>query len=194
VVIGAAAIEAVAIEAVAIGQDWFRRAKPMDPSPLAPGSPGGSSGSGPLPPLPDWVLWLQAGFTALVAVLFVALLVQTRQQTRRVQELQQRLQGLENSRALERTTGLEDQLRNTVERLQALERDSARIDVLQAETDALRDELRQLSRGLAAPLSPVPAPERGGPERGGSDGGPAGSTMAPAQPGTFGERSGGAQP
>ncbi|MEO1003654.1 MAG: hypothetical protein AAFX65_11155 [Cyanobacteria bacterium J06638_7] len=142
----------------------------MDPSALAPGSSGGSSGSGPgsgaLPPLPDWVLWLQAGFTALVAVLFVALLLQSRQQNNRIQELQERLQGLENSRALERTTGLEDQLRASVERLQALERDSSRIDLLQAETDALREQLSQLRPAgaitppgqLAAPTPAAPTP------------------------------------
>ncbi len=150
----------------------------MDPSPLAPGSTGGGSGSGPLPPLPDWVLWLQAGFTALVAVLFVALLVQSRQQTSRIQELQQRVQGLENSRALERTTGLEDQLRNAVERLQALERDSSRLDVLQAETDALSAQLRQLARPPAAPPAPGSGP---GPERGRLEGSLPGSTPAPAE-------------
>jgi TolA-binding protein len=162
----------------------------MDPSPLAPGSTGSGSGSGPLPPLPDWVLWLQAGFTALVAVLFVALLVQTRQQASRVQELQQRLQGLENSRAVERTTGLEDQLRNAVERLQALERDSSRLDVLQAETDALGAQLRQLSRPAAAPPAPPAAP---GPERRGTEGSSPGPGLAPAEPGPW-MQPGGTQP
>ncbi len=149
----------------------------MDPSPLAPASTG--SGSGPLPPLPDWVLWLQAGFTALVAVLFVALLLQSRQQASRIQELQQRLQGLENSRALERTTGLEDQLRNAVERLQVLERDSSRLDVLQAETDALSAQLRQLARSADAlpPPGAGPRPERGGPE-----GTMPGSPLSPVEP------------
>jgi TolA-binding protein len=106
------------------------------------------------------VLWLQAGITALVAVLFVALLVQTRQQASRIQELQERLQGLENSRALERTSGLEDQLRAAVERLQALESDSSRIDLLQAETDALSDQLRQL-RPAPPPAGPVAPTTRG---------------------------------
>ncbi|MCP9886523.1 hypothetical protein KBY96_01020 [Cyanobium sp. ATX 6A2] len=163
----------------------------MDPSPLAPGSTGSASSAGPLPPLPDWVLWLQAGFTALVAVLFVALLLQTRQQGSKIQELQQRLQGLENSRALERTTGLEDQLRNAVERLQALERDSSRLDVLQAETDALSAQLRQLGRAPAAAGTPSAAPV---PERGGSEAGLPGSSIAPAEPAGPTPQGGPAQP
>ncbi|MCP9926542.1 hypothetical protein [Cyanobium sp. CH-040] len=145
----------------------------MDPSALAPGSSGDASGTGSgsstLPQPPDWVMWLQVGLTALLAVLFVAMLVRARQQGMRIQELQERVQGLENSRALERTTGLEEQLRATVERLQAVERDSSRIELLRAETDSLRDQLRQLSRapaagvpGRVAPASPpAPAPAAG---------------------------------
>lgn len=107
--------------------------------------------SATLPRLPDWVVWFQTGLTVLLAVLFVVVLAKAREQTSRVQELQERVQGLENSRALERTTGLEQQLRATVERLQALERGSARIDVLSAENDALRGEVRQLRRSAATP-------------------------------------------
>jgi hypothetical protein len=166
----------------------------MDPSPLAPGSTGGGSSSGSLPPLPDWVLWLQAGFTALVAVLFVALLVETRQQSGRIQELQERLQGLENSRALERTTGLEEQLRAAVERLQALEGDSSRLDVLQAETDSLRDQLRELGSApvprspgrpqaaVAPSAAPPPAPRSEGTETS-----PPGAGVSPALPGGAGQ-------
>ncbi len=161
----------------------------MDPSPLAPGSSGSDSGSGPaaggLPPLPDWLLWVQAGITALVAVLFVALLVQTRQQGTKIQELQERLQGLENSRALERTTGLEDQLRAAVERLQTLERNDSRVDVLQAEIEALSE---QLSR---QPPAPPPTPPATPPSSG--EGNPAGAEPAaaagaprPASPGAAG--------
>jgi hypothetical protein len=160
----------------------------MDPRALAPGSSGGGSGSGSntLPQLPDWVLWVQAGLTALLAVLFVAMLVQARQQGRRIQELQERIQGLENSRALERTTGLEEQLRATVERLQAVERDSSRIDVLRAETDALRDQLRELGAAPAGrtpartPLRPpTPAPPTPGAGPGGESGAADGTAPDP---------------
>lgn len=127
---------------------------------MAPSAPGSGSNAGPLPQLPDWVGWLQAGLTALLAVLFLVMLGKARDQSSRIQELQERVQGLENSRALERTTGLEQQLRSTVERLQALERSSARIDVLSAENNALRGEVRQLRRSAASSaLTPSPRAE-----------------------------------
>jgi hypothetical protein len=159
----------------------------MDPSALAPGSSGGGSGSGSstLPQLPDWVLWVQAGLTALLAVLFVAMLVQARQQGTRIQELQERIQGLENSRALERTTGLEEQLRATVERLQAVERDSSRIDVLQAETDALRDQIRELGTAPASRSprrSAAPAPLTPGAGTGTGSGAAEGTPPDPGVP------------
>ncbi len=115
-----------------------------------------SSGSEPSPlQLPDWVAWLQAGLTALLAVLFLVMLAKAREQGSRIQELQERVQGLENSRALERTTGLEQQLRSTVERLQAVERSTARIDELSADNNALRSELRQLRRNADSGLPPL---------------------------------------
>ncbi len=117
---------------------------------MVPSSSGSGSRPAPLPQLPDWVSWLQAGLTALLTVLFLVMLAKARTQGARIEELQQRLQGLENSRALERTTGLEQQLRSTVERLQALERSSARIDLITTENEALRGELRQLRRNAAA--------------------------------------------
>ena len=120
----------------------------------------GTNATGPLPQLPDWVAWLQAGLTALLAVLFLVMLGKARVQAERIEELQERVQGLENSRALERTTGLEQQLRSTVERLQALERSSARIDVLSAENSALRGEVRQLRRSASSSvLTPTPSAE-----------------------------------
>lgn len=145
----------------------------MDPLAMAPKSSGSGSGSSSLPQLPEWVAWLQLGLTVLLAVLFLAMLAKARQQGARVQELQDRVQGLENTRALERTTGMEEQLRSTVERLQAVERNSAKIDILSADNEALRSELSQLRRsstptpaapsqpeaGAASPgLPPQPAP------------------------------------
>ena len=147
-------------------------AKPaMDPLAMAPKSSGSGAGSGSLPLLPEWVAWLQVGLSALLAVLFLVMLSKARHQGARIQELQDRIQGLENTRALERTTGLEEQLRTTVERLQAVERASARIDVLNADNQALRAELSQLRR--SAPASPEPAAPR---ER---------SNPTPAQPETL---------
>jgi hypothetical protein len=96
------------------------------------------------PRAPGLGAWLQAGVTAMLVVLFVVIVGKTRQQNATIRQLQERVQGLENSRALERTTGLEQQLRTTVERLQAVERKSARIEALSAENANLRLELRRL--------------------------------------------------
>ena len=91
-----------------------------------------------------WVPWLQAGVTAMLVVLFFVIVGKSRQQNATIRQLQERVQGLENSRALDRTTGLEQQLRTTVERLQAVERNGTRIDGLSRETANLRAELSKL--------------------------------------------------
>lgn len=91
-----------------------------------------------------WVPWLQAGVTAMLVVLFFVIVGKSRQQNATIRQLQERVQGLENSRALDRTTGLEQQLRSTVERLQAVERNGTRIDGLSRETANLRAELSKL--------------------------------------------------
>jgi TolA-binding protein len=100
--------------------------------------------SGAQSQLPDWVPWLQVGLTSMLVVLFVVLVGKTRQQQSQLQELQERVRGLENSRALERTTALEQQLRSTVDRLQSLERGQARLNAIGSDTAQLRQELRQL--------------------------------------------------
>ena len=105
-----------------------------------------------------WVPWLQAGVTAMLVVLFLVIVAKARQHSATIRQLQERVQGLENSRALDRTTGLEEQLRTTVERLQAVERNGTRIDGLSRETANLRAELSRLL-GLAG--TPNGAPSRG---------------------------------
>jgi len=117
------------------------------------------------PVLPEWTIWIQVGLTALLAVLFLVILDKGRQQSAKIQLLEQRLQGLENSRALDRTTALEQQLRSTVERLQRLERNNIRIDSLTAESKDLQKQLFQLrtealkqnsTNSEPAPLQPLP--------------------------------------
>ena len=117
------------------------------------------------PVLPEWTIWIQVGLTALLAVLFLVILDKGRQQGIKIQLLEQRLQGLENSRALDRTTALEQQLRSTVERLQRVERNTSRIDSLTAESKDLQKQLFQLrtealkqnsSNLERAPLQPLP--------------------------------------
>jgi hypothetical protein len=95
-----------------------------------------------------WVPWLQAGVTTMLVVLFLVIVGKSRQQNDTIRQLQERVQGLENSRALDRTTGLEQQLRTTVERLQSMERNGTRIDGLSRETANMRAELSR-SLGLA---------------------------------------------
>lgn len=91
-----------------------------------------------------WVPWLQAGVTAMLVVLFVVIVGKTRQQNATIRQLQERVQGLENSRALERTTGLEQQLRSTVERLQGMEGLEQAVQRLSAEQANLK---LQIGRG-----------------------------------------------
>ncbi|QVL52154.1 MAG: hypothetical protein KFB97_11855 [Cyanobium sp. M30B3] len=104
--------------------------------------------------------WFQVALSALLAILFLVMVSKARHQGVRLQELQDRVQGLENTRALERTTGLEEQLRTTVERLQEVERSTARIQVLSADNEALRAELSQLRRSTSARPDAAPAQER----------------------------------
>ena len=111
-----------------------------------------------LPEMPDWAPWLQAGLTAMLAVLFVVMVGKMRQQSSSIRGLQERVQGLENSRALDRTSGLEQQLRATVERLQVVERSNAHLQVLDRENKRLNDQLGQLrSAGTKpAPVNDLP--------------------------------------
>ena len=143
---------------------------PPAPTPRPSSSPE-SAGS---PVALAWVPWLQAGVTAMLVVLFLVIVGKARQQSATIRQLQERVQGLENSRALERTTGLEQQLRSTVERLQAVERNSARLDALGRDTASLRNELSRLRSAsgtattqpgrpdeppLLTPLPPLPKPQ-----------------------------------
>ncbi|WP_411867648.1 hypothetical protein [Vulcanococcus limneticus] len=134
-------------------------ARPLDPSPL-----------------PPWMRWLGTGLTAMVAVLFLVLLQQVRQQAGRLEALQGRVQSLENARDLERTNALEEQLRSTVQRLHRFDGLEGAVEELQAQQESLRQQLRQrpatpgpqspsllpredLGGGLT-PLAPGPAPAR----------------------------------
>jgi uncharacterized protein HemX len=97
---------------------------------------------------------LGAGLTALVAVLFVVLLVQVREQGQRLQALQNKVQTLENNNDLERTNALEEQLRSTVQRLQNLETLDRAIQELSREQEALGQQLRSQGSDLR-PLPPA---------------------------------------
>ena len=99
-------------------------------------------------PLPQWMRLLGAGLTGLLAVLFVVVLQQTREQGQRLQQLQDKVQTIENANDLERTNALEDQLRSTVERLQTLEGIEQKVQSLSSQVQTLRD--LQRSRWISA--------------------------------------------
>ena len=118
------------------------------PAPLGPGT-------GRTNELPNWMRWGGAGLTAMLAVLFLVLLAQVRQQTERLQRLQDRVQTLENARDLERTSALEQQLRSTVHRLQALEGLDQRLQRLSLEQESLKLQLGASSSPGVEPLPPL---------------------------------------
>jgi predicted nuclease with TOPRIM domain len=96
----------------------------------------------------------------MLAVLFLVMVGKLRQQSTQLHQLRERVEGLENSRALERTTALEAQLRSTAARLQALERTNAELESLSDTNARLRQEVQQLRRPVApaGPSLAEPAP------------------------------------
>ncbi|MEA5390328.1 hypothetical protein VB738_03540 [Cyanobium gracile UHCC 0139] len=123
----------------------------------------GSRRSPPAPGPRPWIGWLQIGLSSMLAVLFLVILAKTREQSQLLMRLEQRLQGLENSRALDRTSVLEEQQRAMVGRLQTLEAGAQRLQALEQQQDAWRSALADLQgRAVRRPLlspDPFPAPE-----------------------------------
>ncbi|MCS5700108.1 hypothetical protein NZK32_13775 [Cyanobium sp. FGCU-52] len=111
---------------------------------------------------PEWLPWLQIGVSSLLAVLFVVLLIKSRDQNQRLQQLEMRLQGMENSRSLDRTAALEQQLRTLAERMQGLEGQREELESTRRERDEMRSELQQLRQAspppAQAPAAGTPAP------------------------------------
>jgi hypothetical protein len=98
----------------------------------------------PTPGPPLWTGWLQIGLSSMLAVLFLVILAKTREQSQLLMRLEQRLQGLENSRALDRTSVLEEQQRAMVGRLQTLEAGAQRLEALEQQQDQWRSALADL--------------------------------------------------
>lgn len=107
--------------------------------------------------MPTWLFWLQLGLSTTLAVLFVVMVVKTRQQSASLRQLQDKVAGIENSRALDRTTAIEDQLRTTAERLQSLERQGAQTAGLAAENARLRQEIQAFDSSMGKPGGGTPA-------------------------------------
>ena len=110
-----------------------------------------ASSSDPTEPLPRWMRIGGAAATACVAVLFVVVVVQVRQQGERIQALQDKVQTLENDKDLDRTNALEEQVRSTAERLQNLEDLQQTVQSLSSEQAGLRAELRSQAREADLP-------------------------------------------
>ena len=135
-------------KAGANAQTCLSRNGPMSRTPTSPEPTAG---------LPSWMRWGGAGLTALLAVLFVVLLQQVRQQGQRLQTLQDRLQTLENAHDLDRTNALEEQLRSTVQRMQSLEGLEQTVQRLSQEQASLRLQARSATRsGSGVTLEPEP--------------------------------------
>lgn len=116
---------------------------------------------------PAWLPWLQIGVSSLLAVLFVVLLIKSRDQNQRLQQLEMRLQGMENNRSLDRTAALEQQLRTLAERMRGLEGQREELESIRRERDEMRSDLQQLRQaspppgappGTVLPALPLPLP------------------------------------
>jgi hypothetical protein len=126
------------------------------------------SAPSPAPGPPPWTAWLQIGLSSMLAVLFLVILAKTREQSQLLMRLEQRLQGLENSRALDRTSVLEEQQRAMVGRLQSLEAGAQRLEALEQQQDQWRSALADL-QGRAVrrlPRDPDPFPAAPSPSAG----------------------------
>lgn len=125
-------------------------------------------------PPPLWLNWLGTGLTAMLAVLFLVLVQQLRGQNDQIQTLQRRVEAMENARALERTTALEEQLHSSVSRLQALESLRGDVQRLAAQQQRLQTSIQDLQRSsgpsLVPPLPPAITPAPGAPPRPASPG------------------------
>ncbi|MCP9858592.1 MULTISPECIES: hypothetical protein [unclassified Cyanobium] len=117
---------------------------------------------------PIWTGWLQLGLSTMLAVLFLVILSKAQEQSQRLMRLEQRLQGLENSRALDRTSVLEEQQRAMLGRLQTLETSAQRLEALERQQEQWRSALadmqgRAVRRPQADPdfFPAVPLPSSG---------------------------------
>jgi hypothetical protein len=135
--------------------------------------------------VPEWLPWLQLGISAMLVVLFVMVLIKGREQNEKLETLKARVQGLENSRALDRAPALEEQMRSLTGRLQNLETGESRVEILGDQLQRLEAELLELQErigtGSTRTLPPVipgrnPSPSSPGPPP------PGGEPLRPADP------------
>ncbi len=111
--------------------------------------------------LPRWMPWFQIGLSVLVTVLLMALIGRTREQSKSILTLQARVQGLENSRILSRSNGLEQQVQILSQRLQTLEKQNAQLEARLYQSQRQRQEFAEsnpASRSIppVLPIAPIP--------------------------------------
>ena len=108
----------------------------------------------------DWppvLLWLPISLSSLVLVLLVVVVQRQHAQAQLLADLRGRVQTLEQSRALERTAVLEQQLRAMLTRLQTLERGQLQGAELARRLQSLNEDLQQL-RAAASRSSSLQPP------------------------------------
>ena len=147
--------------------------QPIDPTAMRSFTEYADSTAPLLKRPPGWLCWAAIGTSTMLMVLFVVLLSKMMQQTKLLNNLRDRLLGLENSRALTNNTVIEDQLKILTQRLRSLEQESitnqalkSQIGKLNADLDALRNRLPNLSLPPVQPSSTLrPATEIRGTNR-----------------------------
>lgn len=132
---------------------------------------------------PSWIGWLQIGLSTMLGVLFLVMLAKTREQSQMLQRLEQRVQGLENSRALDRTSVLEEQQRAMVERLQSLEGEAGRLEAIEQQQEQWRQAFAELQGRAVRRLEPYRPPYSSSPRPSPSSGGRSASPQPPSRAG-----------
>ena len=113
--------------------------------------------------LPDWLSWIQLGLTTMLVVLFLVLLARGRDQRGELRALEARLEGLENSRALEREPLMEKQMQTIIQRLERLEGEVGRLETLgQQQQDLAAELIRLRDRRSDSNVAPSAPPSQQG--------------------------------
>ncbi len=116
--------------------------------------------SSPMAVATPW-LWLPVALSSMLLVLFVVIVNRQQAQAERIGSLLGRVRTLEQSRAVERTAVLEQQLRSMLTRLQDQEKLSRQQEQLVQKLQTLQQELQQLRSSVnrLSALEPPPPTE-----------------------------------
>lgn len=103
-------------------------------------------------------LWLPVALSSMLLVLFVVVVNRQQAQAERIGTLLGRVRTLEQSRALERTAVLEQQLRSMLTRLQDLEKGERQLQEQQQQLLSLQADLQSLRRTTGRVMTPLEEP------------------------------------